>query len=868
LINLCRAIAVGVLAACLFFLTNPAPAAIINVSYGDFFFDPAVVTINVGDTINWSTNTGGDTHTLLGTGADPICGGNLLPCSYTFDTAGTFPYECTIPGHAEAGMTGVIIVMNPPLPVIITQPQSQTVLTNTTVTFSVTASNATSYQWLSNSVDLLNQTNDTLILNNVVTNDSATYQVVVSNATDAVTSSNAVLLVLAATPPVIITQPQSQTVLTNTTVTFSVTASNATSYQWESNTIALPGATNDFLTLSNVIVADSATYQVVVSNATESVTSSNAVLVVQTVAAPVITAQPQSTNAPTNTTVTFSVTASNAASYQWLSNSVDLLNQTNDTLILGNVVTGDSGSYQVVVSNVSGAVTSSNAVLVVGAPASITRQPAGLEVSAGTPVTLQVGAAGSPAPQYQWFLNGLRLAGQTNATLVLGTATTNIDGTYFVIVSNLFGPQTSSNAVLTVDPLTSIIREKLAVTIAPAKSGSVRPNLNGKSLIVANTYAVTAVAASGQAFANWTGIVQSDDPSLTFVMPDVSNATLTANFIPSPFASNGVAGTYTGLFWDTNNLSSATSGYFSATLDDNGVIAGQVKNAGVSTVFSTTLRADGSASLELKRRNLGTLVLTLQVDLPGLEMLTGAVGDVNNTFNAQLTACRTGFDASHKATNYAGYYTWAMPGAATNAPAGYSYGTAAVAAAGDVRLILFLSDRTITTASGSLSAYGQMPLYVSLYGGKGSLLAWLSFTNSTSIHSTNGAYWLKDTVASGSYANGFTLTNLLLWLGEYSAEEIGTNALDAASVSVRLSDADLTNSIAGAVILNPNGIGGSFTNIVLTLFDSTGMFTGTFKEPDSGGMVRFNGIVLRSLPAGYGFFTRDDLSGAVLITPP
>src|ERR1700677_1806050 len=83
-------------------------------------------------------------------------------------------------------------------------------------------------------------------------------------------------------PPVILNQPKSQTVLTNVTVTFSVTASNATAYQWQSNLVAITGQTNDLLTLSNVVTSDSATYRVVVSNDTDSVISSNAVLLVLT----------------------------------------------------------------------------------------------------------------------------------------------------------------------------------------------------------------------------------------------------------------------------------------------------------------------------------------------------------------------------------------------------------------------------------------------------------------------------------------------------------------------------------------------------------------------------------------------------------
>ena len=99
------------LSACL--LSFRATAATTNVSYGSFFFNPKVVSIKVGDTVNW---TGGAGHTLLGTGADPICGGASLPCSHTFNTAGNFAYECTVPGHAGAGMTGLVMVASAVLP--------------------------------------------------------------------------------------------------------------------------------------------------------------------------------------------------------------------------------------------------------------------------------------------------------------------------------------------------------------------------------------------------------------------------------------------------------------------------------------------------------------------------------------------------------------------------------------------------------------------------------------------------------------------------------------------------------------------------------------------------------------------------------
>jgi hypothetical protein len=530
---------------------------------------------------------------------------------------------------------------------------------------------------------------------------------------------------------------------------------------------------------------------------------------------PVIIHQPQSQTVPTNATVTFSVTASNATSYQWQSNTVTLEGQTNDSLTLSNVVAADAASYRVVVGNASGSVDSSNAVLTVT----------------------------TPAP---------------------------------------------------------IMKNQLTVAINPAKSGSVSPNLNGKILMVNHSYTVKAVPGKGQVFTNWSGIVQSDNPVLTFVMPSVSNATLTANFIPSPFASNGVVGTYTGLFWDTNNLSNESAGWFSATVTANGVMDGQVKIAGASTTFTTTLLADGTGSLELARHNEASLVLTIKVDLSGGETLSGMVSDSSNSFNAQLYAYRAGFSAANLAKNYEGYYTWAMPAVSGIAPAGHSFGSATVLAAGAVQMSLILGDGTKTTAAGSLSTTGMMPLYLSLYGGKGSMLAWLSFSNSAGTLSTNGAYWFRDsitlfkdppparvtgpsryavktdlfpsgvvpiTVATGPFPDGFTLTNLWLYVAAYTPEAKGINAFDAASIDVQLSGADLTNTVSNTIAVNSAGVGGSSATLSVSVSGKTGLFSGSFKDSVVNAPARYQGVVIQPWLTGYGNFISGGLSGATLIEP-
>jgi LPXTG-motif cell wall-anchored protein len=78
-----------------------------SVSAGDNFFDPASLTIAVGDSVTW-TNDGKVAHTVTANGGS-FDSGNLNPgrsFTHTFSQAGTFRYFC----QYHAGMTGTIEV--------------------------------------------------------------------------------------------------------------------------------------------------------------------------------------------------------------------------------------------------------------------------------------------------------------------------------------------------------------------------------------------------------------------------------------------------------------------------------------------------------------------------------------------------------------------------------------------------------------------------------------------------------------------------------------------------------------------------------------------------------------------------------------
>ena len=97
----------------------PCRSATTTVAYGSFFFNPRMVTVNVGDTVVWTNGSG--FHTVMGTGADLLCAGAALPCFYTFDAPGNFPYRCTVDSHAAFGMTGMVMVASgPPEPPLLT----------------------------------------------------------------------------------------------------------------------------------------------------------------------------------------------------------------------------------------------------------------------------------------------------------------------------------------------------------------------------------------------------------------------------------------------------------------------------------------------------------------------------------------------------------------------------------------------------------------------------------------------------------------------------------------------------------------------------------------------------------------------------
>jgi len=88
-------------------VASPVQAADSGVAIANFAFDPSTVTIQVGNVVTW-TNQDSVAHTATASDGSFDTGqlANGAFETVTFNTAGTFPYICSI--HPQ--MTGTIVV--------------------------------------------------------------------------------------------------------------------------------------------------------------------------------------------------------------------------------------------------------------------------------------------------------------------------------------------------------------------------------------------------------------------------------------------------------------------------------------------------------------------------------------------------------------------------------------------------------------------------------------------------------------------------------------------------------------------------------------------------------------------------------------
>jgi hypothetical protein len=262
--------------------------------------------------------------------------------------------------------------------------------------------------------------------------------------------------------PAITAQPQDRIVATNANASFSVSVCGTPpfTFQWSLDGVEITGATNATLNLLQVSQTNAGLYTVVVSNPAGSLTSEAASLIVQL--RPFIIEHPEPVIAIRDQSAEFSVTVGGTApfSYQWRFGLANIPGATNRVLLLSNIQSNQAGAYSVLVFNTAGGALSSEAILTVLIPATITQPPTNrtqrVTINPNgffydpTNVTMTVGAVGTGLLRYQWRFNGVDLPGATASSHTVSNVTPASEGAYTVVVNDNIGPAVSPPAVLTV----------------------------------------------------------------------------------------------------------------------------------------------------------------------------------------------------------------------------------------------------------------------------------------------------------------------------------------------------------------------------------------------------------------------------------
>lgn len=569
-------------------------------------------------------------------------------------------------------------------------------------------------------------------------------------------------------PPVILTQPASQSVVVGNAAEFYVEASGAEprTFQWKHDGANIPGATNNDYSLAAVQAADAGLYTVEVSNPAGSVLSQAAALSLKPAVnfAPSVTlASPlDGAKVRLGTAVTLVANATDSdgvvLGVTFLSSGVALGAATNAAAFPSAIGTtipfsvtwqpARAGSYSIAAVAVDEAglnSTSAPVVLQVLPPdtnrptVSLTLAPAN-NTRIPTPVVSLTGTARDDQglDHVEISLNNgpfVRATGASNwnvqVTLAAGSNTLRVRS---VDAAGNVSVETKRVVTLVVN---------LPVVVLTNGVGTVSSIRNGQLLEVGKVYKLTAKPGAGQVFAGWEGIA-SVSATVNFTMQ--SNLVLVAKFIPNPFLQ--VKGNYAGLFWNTNGVQPADSGRFNLTVTSAGSFSGKLVLGTKTFSFTGVFGARGTTTVAIARSGLTQLRLALSLDFIGnSDQVLGTLSDGSWTSVAQGN--RNVFTSANPAPQ-AGLRSFQLLSVG-DSPQSVAAGSAQISASGSVKVSGKMSDGRAYSSAATLAKNGDYPFHLVLSNGSEILLGWMNFP-AIATNSTPGGNLVWTSVAT----NGFS----------------------------------------------------------------------------------------------------------------
>jgi len=524
------------------------------------------------------------------------------------------------------------------------------------------------------------------IASTATSDDGSRFRALITNSVGTFTTSSSKLSVTTAAGPSISTQPVSATVVSGATATFTAAASgNPTpTVQWQVSTDSgtswnnISGATSGTYTITTANADDGKQFRAFFSNTFGNATSSVANLTVNYLS---IATQPSSStvNAGSIATFTAAATSNPAATVQWQvstdngTNWTNISGATSNSYSITTAFTDNAKQYRAAYTNSVGTVYTNNATLTVNY-LTITTQPVGVTVNAGTATTFTAAASSNPTATVQWQVSTnsgstwTNISGATSNSYTITTASTDNGNQYRAAYTNAFGTVNTNAATLTVNYLT-ITAEPVGVTVNSGSSATFTAAASS------NPTATVQWQVSTDNGTNWTNISGATSNSYTITTATTDNgkqykavytnsvgtvstnaATLTVNYAPSITTNpasvtvgQGVSATFTAAA--SGNPSPSVQWRVST---DNGSTWNNISGAtSTSYTFIPTTADNGKKYQAVFTNSVGSATTTAATLTATNLVTTVDVGSVEFRYDAGFQASGSTYSAN--GTVYLGY---------------------------------------------------------------------------------------------------------------------------------------------------------------------------------------------------------------------
>lgn len=543
-----------------------------------------------------------------------------------------------------------------------------------------------------------------------------------------------------------------------------------------------------------------------------------------------------------------------------------------------------SGSFNYTVSDGFGG-THSNTVTLTKAMADLDLDSKHLAAIGGTyPVVITTGATWAVTDAVTWVsasptsgtgMTTVNITVQPNTTKVTRSGNIFIGGLQHAITQDgVLMPQISLPATIPA----GIVSGTYSLPI-PTVNGPVTYTVAGLPKGLTMVQATGTIGGKPQAFGDFPVTVKATNAAGT--TPVLS---FTLHILATPASARGA---FTALIPRDAGFNDSLGGMLTLNATSLGSLTGTLKMGTSSVTLPATgqleVPVNGSsptAHVVIPRTGKPAWLLDLVFNSGSPGHLTGSVTvDDVGAATVTLDGYRHPWTADAPAGKFAGRYTaeFQQLSSVASLPQGSGFAALTSNVNGVVAWAGKLADGTTVSGSTTLWPAGEIPIFQTLYSGKGSMLGAPQISTSTVLRTLGGTLsWSKKAQVTRAYADGFDATSLNVHGGAYVPPEEGEIVNGLADVALGHVNADITFNKGGietaamfaslhqqfrltsagtatfaAAALNPATIK------ITSLSEATGVFAGTFSLIDPGPVTRavtFEGVLLYEGQEGAGYF--------------